>query len=47
MPMEYILLSLIISIVVNRVDIDIMEERLEQFFALGEDQFIARFHQQV
>eukprot|EP00253_Pinus_taeda_P032674 PITA_32674 len=46
-PMEYIVPSLIIIVVMDMVDNNIMEERLDQQLALEEDRFITGFHQQV
>ena len=47
MPIEYIFPSLRIATFTNMAEPDIMDERLAQLFALEEDRFIAKFHQQV
>ena len=47
MPMEYILPSLRIAQITGMTDTDTVEERLAQLLTLGEDRFIAGFHQKV
>lgn len=47
MPMEYIVPSLCIAALIGKVDRGALEERLAQLTKLEEDQFLARFHQQV
>ena len=46
-PMEYIVPSLTIAVVIDMVDPDIMKERMSQILALEEDRFIVGFHTQV
>lgn len=47
MPMEYIVPSLHITTLTYMVDCKALEERITQLMELEEDQFLARFHQQV
>ena len=47
MPMEYIVPSLQIAAITGMVDRGPLEERLAQLEELGEEWFLARFHQQV
>jgi len=46
-PMEYIVPSLRITVFIDMIDSDEVEERLLQLIHLEEDRFIASFHQQV
>ena len=47
MPMEYIVPSLRIAAFIGMEDLEALENRLAQLSELEEDQFLARFHQQV
>ena len=47
MPMEYIVPSLKIAALTDMADEEIVNERLLNLVELEEDQFVARFHQQV
>lgn len=45
MPMEYIVLSLQIAVLIGMTDHEALEERLTQLEELEEEWFLARFHQ--
>ena len=47
MPMEYIVPSLHITVVMGMDDVEALEERVAQLIQLEEDHFIAGFQQQV
>eukprot|EP00253_Pinus_taeda_P001413 PITA_01413 len=47
MPMEYIVPSLCISALIGTTNRGALEERLAQLDELEEEQFLARFHEQV
>lgn len=47
MPMEYIVPSLRVAILIDMVDEDSVKERLLQLLSLEEHRFIAGFNQQV
>lgn len=47
MPMEYIVPSLCIVVLIDMVDCEALKEWITQLMELEEDQFLARFHQQV
>ena len=47
MPMEYIVPSLRVAALTKMIDVDVVEERLLQLIHLGEERFIAGFHQNV
>lgn len=46
-PMEYIVSSLRIVVVIDMANSDMMNERMSQILVLEEDKFILVFHQQV
>ena len=47
MPMEYIVPSLRVAVLMEMIDVDAIEERLLQLIHLEEERFIAGFHQNV
>ena len=47
MPMEFIIPSLHIVVLIELTDSDVVEKRLLELVELEEDQFVTGFHQQV
>ena len=47
MPMEYIVPSLRIVVIIEMIDVDSIEDRLLQLIQLEEELFVVGFHQKV